>query len=934
MVDAATGVHEAEPAVLAIDAEGTIASANALAERVFGHTVRGLVGQPVTILIPEHLRASYLPAIRRYVSATDALPWSALRLHALHGSGDEFPVEVTFGEEAGGRREISVRPLLEWTDRLGAEQLLIGAKRDAQRTADRMRAVGGAAAGMLRARSLDDLKEIVREACGAVIPFDAFTLGLYDAGTHALSFLSTYDSGVYSPPGTVPLAGTPSERVVAERHSLVTLSASRSAAAGTLLIGTMRRSESIIRTPILSADGVLGVISVQSYTSALYTAEDVAVLEAVAAVAATALQNIQLLEEREEAQRAYDRQQAHFEQLFQSAPEGIVLLDNLDCVLRVNPEFTRMFGYTAEEAIGRPVNQLLAPEDLRGASIALTERVARGETVSIDTVRRRKDGTLLHVSILGTPIRVSGSQVAVYGIYRDITARKDAEERLVERERYFRSLIENTSDIVAVVEVDGRVRYVSPAITRVLGVSAERVRARTLHALVHEHDAAHIDAAFAASLADVRAPLAAEARFRHADGSWRLLMLTGQNLQDDPAVRGIVINLRDITEKRAQEAHLRRVERLASLGTLVGGVAHELNNPLTAIKGFAQLMLLNDQPTGDREALETIGREANRAASIVSNLRLLARRTQERAVMGPVDVNDAVRHVLKLRRYSIETSNVLLVHDLDPALTFVWADRGQVEQVVLNLVVNAEQALAGQQRDRKLTVRTRIHDDTATIEVEDNGPGIPVAELDRIFDPFWTTKSPGIGLGLGLSLVHNIVTDHRGRISVESEIGRGARFIVELPVVPTPPASCAPAEPEVEADAPTRALRILVIDDEPSIRVSLDRFLRRRGHRVDTAAAGAEALHMIERAATDPYNVIVSDLRMPGLQGEELFDLLRERDQSWERRIVFITGDAATPKAARAFAAAAVPLLHKPFDLMDLARTIDAIGNNLEATHA
>lgn len=928
MAEAAAGTSDGDCATLAIDADGRIASADAAAERVFGHAADALIGRSVDTLIPERLRAPYLAALRHsLLAAADVLPWSGLRLQALHRSGEEFPVEVTFADEVGGCREVRVRPLREMTERLRGEELLLAARRYAQETADRMRAVAGAAAGMLRARSTADLRDVLQAASRAVIPFDAFTFGLYDAHAHTIAFLATYDSGVYSPPLTLPVTSTPTERVVRERRSLVTLSSAQTAAAGSVLVGTMRRSESTIRTPILSADGVLGVISVQSYAPALYGPEDVAVLEAIAAVAATALANITLLDEREASERALLVQQAYLEQLFQSAPEGVALLDNLDRVVRVNPEFTRMFGYTAEEAVGRPINQLLAPEHLRVSSIELTERVARGESVSVDTVRRRKDGTLLHVSILGTPIRVSGSQIAVYGIYRDITARKDAEERVVERERYFRSLIENTSDIVAVVEADGRLRYVSPALERVLGMAPDTVCCSTLFALMYEDDAPAVEAAFAASIADPGRTIDGEARFRHADGSWRLLVLTGRNLRADPAVGGIIVNLRDVTEARAQDAHVRRVERLASLGTLIGGVAHELNNPLTAIKGFTELMLLNEQPAEDREALDTIAREANRAAGIVSNLRLLARRTQEGAVMGPVDVNDAVRHVLKLRRYAIETSNITVDEALDPALTVVWADRGQIEQVVLNLVVNAEQALALVERPRRLTVRTRADHDTAVIEVEDNGPGIRPAERERIFDPFWTTKAPGVGLGLGLSLVHNIVTDHRGRIRLESEAGRGAHFIIELPAAPAAAAEAQPRAARGPESAPLRrSLRILVVDDEPSIRVSLDRFLVRCGHRVETAAEGEEAIRTIERAATDPFDIVVSDLRMPGLSGEQLLRALRRRDPSWERRIIFITGDAANPDAVRLLAQADVPVILKPFDLTELSRLVEALG--------
>ena len=796
------------------------------------------------------------------------------------------------------------------------------AKRSARATADRMRAVAAAASGMLGARSLGDLKDIVRQACEEVVPFDAFTFGLYDEPAGDLQYLGTVDEGFVEGSSRYPVAGTPSEQVIAERRSLLTLSVADPRAAGAFLMGTMRRSESIIRTPILSLDGVLGVISVQSYTPGAYSAEDVAVVETVAAVAATALQNLRLLEERDRDQHAFLVQQAYLEELFRASPEAVVVLDNTDRVIRINPEFSRMFGYDEADAVGRPINQLVAPEHLRSSSIELTERVAAGETVNVETVRRRSDGSLLNVSILGTPIRVSGSQVAVYGIYRDITARKEAEARLGNRERYFRSLIENTSDVIAVVEGDGMFRYLSPAVRHVLGYAPGELLGRPVYGLMSDDDAAVVRVAFRRALGEPDATFVAEARFRHADGSWRLLALTGHDLLDDPAVKGVVVNMRDLTEARARDAQLRRVERLASLGTLIGGVAHELNNPLAAIKGFTELMLMNEQPPEDREALETIAREAKRAADIVADLRVLARETQEQAVMGPVDLNEAVRHVLKLRRYSLDTNNILACEDLDPALRHVWGDRGQLEQVVLNLVVNAEQALDEHDGERRLAVRTRAAGDTAILEVIDSGPGIRATDLERIFDPFWTTKAPGVGTGLGLSLVHNILTEQGGSIHVASEPGRGARFTVELVAAPPPETSPVPLAQSPLTAAVRPSLRVLLVDDEPGIRVSLARFLERRGHHVDVAAEGEEALRLLDEPTTDPFDLVVSDLRMPGLPGEQLLQRLLERDPDWTRRIVFITGDAANPRTAAAIGH--VPVVLKPFDLAALAELLEA----------
>ncbi|HEV2146450.1 MAG TPA: ATP-binding protein [Longimicrobiaceae bacterium] len=225
-----------------------------------------------------------------------------------------------------------------------------------------------------------------------------------------------------------------------------------------------------------------------------------------------------------------------------------------------------------------------------------------------------------------------------------------------------------------------------------------------------------------------------------------------------------------------------RAERLASLGALVSGAAHELNNPLAAIKSFAQLLLLDERPAEDREALEAIEREAARAASIVADLRLAVRQTERSAgARTPVQLNEVVRQVLALRGYALQTHGVEVRDDLAGDLPLVLAVRGELEQVVLNLVLNAEHALAGHPGERRLEVRTRPGALGVSLHVVDSGPGIPEDHLERIFDPSWTTPEPGKGTGLGLGPVHGIVAEHGGTIRVHSEPGRGAAFTVELP---------------------------------------------------------------------------------------------------------------------------------------------------------
>lgn len=377
--------------------------------------------------------------------------------------------------------------------------------------------------------------------------------------------------------------------------------------------------------------------------------------------------------------------------------------------------------------------------------------------------------------------------------------------------------------------------------------------------------------------------------------------------------------------RRAEaEAHLRRAERLASLATLLSGVAHELNNPLAAIKSFAQLLLLDPRPEEDREALEVVAREATRAAKIVADLRLVARQTQQSGgAREPVDLNDLVRHVLSRRGYTLQTHNVEVREELAPDLPPVLGDRDELEQVVRNLVLNAEHSVSAHPGERRLVLSTGVQGGRVLLRVADSGPGIPPEHLDRIFDPFWTTKEPGEGTGLGLSMVLGIVTEHGGEVRVESAPEKGAVFTVDLPQAGPPRG--APAPP------PRRPLRILVVDDEPPIRRSLARYLERRGHRVDEAADGGEALIRLGDPAEARYDVILADLRMPGLSGDRLLEALREREGDEEDRLIFVTGDAMGNEAAGILATSGVPVILKPFDLDELVRVVEGHAAGGEA---
>ncbi len=499
--------------------------------------------------------------------------------------------------------------------------------------------------------------------------------------------------------------------------------------------------------------------------------------------------------------------------------------------------------------------------------------------------------------------------------------RERDEAEIQASERHYRRLVETSPYTVYAVDTNNRMTELNRTGEELLGRSADEVLGRPFHELFAPEDLEPAREAYQRLVEGEVESLEAELRVERPSGEKRDIHLAATAIWDGDTLVGAHGIARDITEERAREEQFRRAERLASLGTLVGGVAHELNNPLTSIRGLVQLLMAEAGSDDEREMLRTVAREAERSSKIVNNLRRLTRHSQEQPEPEQrVDLNDVVHHVLTVRRYALRTHNIKVSLDLAEDLPPVTGDRGQLEQVVLNLVVNAEQALATVERERRLIVRTKVARRGVTLSVYDNGPGIAPDHLDRLFDPFWTTKDPHEGTGLGLSLVHSIVAEHGGEIDVQSEVDQGALFLVRLPSAAgahVEPAAPAPAVGAGEAPVPRAPLRILVVDDEPGIRQVLDRLLSREGHQVMLAADGGEALERIDEAE-DPFHLIFSDLRMPGVGGEELLETLRERTTSYEGRIVFMTGDVTAREVGRIMGETRIPMVRKPFDISEI----------------
>ena len=505
-------------------------------------------------------------------------------------------------------------------------------------------------------------------------------------------------------------------------------------------------------------------------------------------------------------------------------------------------------------------------------------------------------------------------------LYRRLRQELEARERLT-------AILDVTTDLVAISDLSARLLYLNGAGQSLLGLTAEESLGLPIAGLVPERLRPVVQDEILPTLL--------------RDGRWTgesvLLARDGREVPvsvvavahpaADGAVEFVSAIVRDMTERKRTEAELRRqrealyqTEKLTTMGTVLAGVAHELNNPLTAVTGYANLLRQDLAGTPSATRAENIAHAADRCASIVRNFLALARKYPPERQL--VRLNDIARDAAELLAYHLRVDGIEVKLDLEEGLPVLWADPHQLHQVVVNLITNARDELRKAPPPRRLTLRTRA--DTArgrvAVDVEDTGPGVPDEIRDRIFEPFFTTKPVGQGTGLGLSLCHGIVEGHGGTLSLISEPGEGAIFRVELPVV-APPAATGKNAPETTPAVSGK--RILVVDDERLVLQLLGEMLGADHHTVDTVGDGTQALEVLRRTS---YDLILSDVRMPYLDGPGLYRALERRLPDLCRRFVLMTGDVLSAEIQTFLEQTGVPGLSKPFDRGQVRRVIQQIA--------
>jgi PAS domain S-box-containing protein len=618
----------------------------------------------------------------------------------------------------------------------------------------------------------------------------------------------------------------------------------------------------------------------------------------------------ELQRERQKAQRYLD-----------VAGVIILVIDSDQKVSLINNKGCQILGCEEKKVIGKNWFDTFIPERVRDEVRAVFEKLMAGEVEPVEYFENpvlTGSGEERIIAWRNTVLYdEEGGITATLSSGEDITERKRAEQTLRESEEKLQRMFESVTDGITVTDLNAVIIDTNKRVLEMHGFgSRDDVIGKSAFQLIADHD--HEKAMDNMQKTLEQGTISSiEYTLLRADGSEFPSELGASVLKDasgNPI--GFIAITRDITERKRVEAEKSELEqrvpltsRLAAVGEMASGVAHEINNPLTTVIGFAHLLMQKDISEDIKSDVENITDGAQRIAGIVERL-LTFTRPQERE-RKYISINDVIKATLAMRAYEMET----------PDLPLIMADGTLLQQVFLNIIMNADTEMGLAHGRGNLFIKTETIGDTIRISFKDDGPGIVKENLEKIFDPFFTTRKVGEGTGLGLNICHGIVAQYDGQIYAKSRLGRGATFVVELPVV-TEAHQLKLAELPAEESRDVTGAKILIIDDEPRILQFMSILLRGEGYKVETLDNAHDAL---DRLKSKTYDLILLDIKLRGMSGIELYQRTQKIAESIAKSIVFITGDVEGALTRDFLSKTKAQHLAKPFNSEKLKKDIKRI---------
>ncbi len=577
--------------------------------------------------------------------------------------------------------------------------------------------------------------------------------------------------------------------------------------------------------------------------------------------------------------------------------------------------------FRMEEVVGHHVSSLSAPESL--PEITRREREAREGTQQwYECQVVCADGEQRTVAVSSAPLFEVGQVTGTVACLRDVTDQRAGAAALARSEARYERLFESASDGIFTFDARGRFTSVNRGLLIAVGKPRHELIGRLTAEVVDQRDHPLVDACLVETFAGARHRV--HLRYLGAQGVPRVgALITAPILEAGVVVGGLGI-MRDITDEELLRESTAQQSRLAAAGELLQGVANELSNPLTTMLALTNLELESPTLTGpDREVVVQIAAEAQRVSGIL--VQLLDATSESRALTRVIDVNRTVQRALELHGYARRDSTVTIGATLDESLPIASGDADRLQQALINLLANADDAVAGTTGDRRVHLVTRQNGERVIIEVSDTGHGIAASDLSRVFEPMYTTRLHQGQRGYGLSIARRLVEEQGGTLGVRSTLGHGTTFVlslprhVETPAGESPTAAAAPltglAERPTTPAPAARSGSLLIVEDEEALRAAISRYLTRLGYRVEGVGRGDEALALLAQRS---FDLILLDLRLLDMTGDEVYRMLQERAPEQAQRVVFMTGDLSRPAAAEFVRESGRAVIAKPFQLAEL----------------